>query len=299
MAYSVYTLSNRISALESLINSGSGTINTLQQVVSANDSLNGSPPTTAGQVIQFDGTVVKWDTVSQINPTLQDVLTSSNITDLPAVFEDAPFTSVVAPAEIFVGDTTNTDKVSLSSTNITLNQDLGSNLVLTAETVDQNGTSVPWSQILSSATTIPSLSDVLGQGNSAGTFNLDMNTNDILQVGDINVVSINGSAYPPFVTPDTLQQVLGQGNSAGTFNINMNANDILNCDNLQVTTINSAVYPPVIASDTIQQVLTAGNNAIDKTMGLQSNTSNTNSLLSNNGVDIQGQNGTNLKRNTR
>ncbi len=61
---------------------------------------------------------------------------------------------------------------------------------------------------------IPNLSDVLTSDNSAGTNDIDMNNNDILQVNNIDLVTINGSAYPPSgITPD-LNQVLTVGNTS-------------------------------------------------------------------------------------
>lgn len=57
------------------------------------------------------------------------------------------------------------------------------------------------------------LLSVLGVGNSAGTFDIDMNANDILDVNNIDVVTINGSAYPPVETQG-LQEVLDINNTA-------------------------------------------------------------------------------------
>lgn len=59
-------------------------------------------------------------------------------------------------------------------------------------------------------TTSP-LSVVLANGNSAGASDIDMNSNDILQVNNINLSSINGVAYPTY---PTLQQVLTAGTTA-------------------------------------------------------------------------------------
>ena len=47
------------------------------------------------------------------------------------------------------------------------------------------------------------LVSVLGVGNNAGTFDIDMNTNDILDVNNIDLVTINGAAYPPAATTAT------------------------------------------------------------------------------------------------
>jgi hypothetical protein len=56
------------------------------------------------------------------------------------------------------------------------------------------------------------LNSVLGVGNSAGTFDIDMNNNDILDVNNIDVVTINGSVYPPVV--EDLQATLTAGNDS-------------------------------------------------------------------------------------
>jgi len=50
---------------------------------------------------------------------------------------------------------------------------------------------------------VPTTSDldvVLTNGNSAGTSDIDMNANDILAVDNIDLVTINGLAYPPLVS---------------------------------------------------------------------------------------------------
>jgi hypothetical protein len=92
-----------------------------------------------------------------------------------------------------------------------------------------------------------SLSNVLNAGNSAGTFDINMNFQDILNVGNIDVgnivasnitvSNINGSAYPPIVPADTLSDVLTAGNSAGNIDINMNFQDILNVGNIDASNI--------------------------------------------------------------
>jgi hypothetical protein len=94
------------------------------------------------------------------------------------------------------------------------------------------------------------LSAVLTAGNSAGSNNINMNSNNIT-----NVSLINGSVYPPAppATP-ALSAVLTAGNNANGLNI-------INLNDLGVTTINGSAYPPVVPADTLQQVLTAGNSA--------------------------------------
>ena len=53
------------------------------------------------------------------------------------------------------------------------------------------------------------LASVLALGNSAGAFDINLNSNDIN-----NVVNINGLPYPPVVAADNLQAVLDAGNTA-------------------------------------------------------------------------------------
>jgi len=53
------------------------------------------------------------------------------------------------------------------------------------------------------------LASVLALGNSAGAFDINLNSNDIN-----NVANINGSPYPPVVPADALQAVLNAGNTA-------------------------------------------------------------------------------------
>jgi hypothetical protein len=91
------------------------------------------------------------------------------------------------------------------------------------------------------------LASVLAVGNSAGTFDINMNTRNIT-----NVSLINGSPYPP-AAPATpgLASVLTASNNAGGLNI-------INLGDLGVTTINGSAYPPVVPADTLQAVLTAG-----------------------------------------
>ena len=87
------------------------------------------------------------------------------------------------------------------------------------------------------------------------TDNLDMNNNNILQVNNIALTTINGGAYPP-ATADTLSAVLANGNSAGSNDINMNSQNITN-----VTNINGAAYPPASSVDNLADTLTQGNSA--------------------------------------
>ena len=118
--------------------------------------------------------------------------------------------------------------------------------------------------ILGKTSGLPSVIDLdstLTAGNNAGTNDIDMNNNDILQVNNIDLTTINGGAYPPTITTPNLDAVLTTGNSAGTNDIDMNNNDILQVNNIDLTTINGGAYPPLVADNTLTEVLTAGNNA--------------------------------------
>lgn len=71
-----------------------------------------------------------------------------------------------------------------------------------------------YSQLGTPQPTSSNLADVLLNGFHAGARSIDMDNNDILQVSNINLATINGGAYPPVVAADTLQQVLDAGNTA-------------------------------------------------------------------------------------
>lgn len=123
------------------------------------------------------------------------------------------------------------------------------------------------------------LNSVLSVGNSAGTFDIDMNNNDILNCGDLDVVTINGSAYPPAI--EDLQATLTAGNIA---NLGFN---LTNTDAVTTSTIltnvplnasnvgcyfNDSNIPPgvdsniVITAQSNQSVLTAS--VLDNATGL-------------------------------
>ena len=71
----------------------------------------------------------------------------------------------------------------------------------------------------------PTLGDILLNGNSAGTFSINMNSQDITSVDNIQVTTINGSAYPPVVPIPDLQQVLTAGNTSdNSINLQIGAN---------------------------------------------------------------------------
>lgn len=116
------------------------------------------------------------------------------------------------------------------------------------------------------------LVSVLGVGNNAGTFDIDMNANDILDVNNIDLVTINSLPYPPAPpATDDLQATLTAGNIANLgFNLTNTdavttstilANVPLNASNVacSFTDLNT---PPGFASNI---VITAQSNQSDLT----------------------------------
>ena len=96
--------------------------------------------------------------------------------------------------------------------------------------------------------TTSDLADVLINGNNAGANDIDMNNQDILQVDNIDLVTINGSAYPPAVS--TLADVLLAGNNAGINGIDMNNNSINNVYRIEavdtLTDIKNRIIPGAV-----------------------------------------------------
>ena len=84
------------------------------------------------------------------------------------------------------------------------------------------------------------LNSTLGYGNNAGG-------QSITGVNNIDVSTINGSAYPPYPTsPYGLPNVLSIDPNAYT-SINMNSNDINSVNNINVNSINGSSYPPSVS----------------------------------------------------
>jgi hypothetical protein len=134
--------------------------------------------------------------------------------------------------------------------------------VASSDILYYNSTSKEVSFAPAPALGVPNLESVLGQGNSAGGFDIDMNANDILNVDNIDVIknlnvsTINLQPYPPpppVIPAPPLSSVLTAGNKANT-NIDMSGNSLLNLNQ-----INGSVYPPSVPS--LSSVLTAGSTA--------------------------------------
>jgi hypothetical protein len=125
------------------------------------------------------------------------------------------------------------------------------------------------------------LTSVLGVGNSAGTFDIDMNNNDILNCNDLDVVTINGDTFDlngvltagSIATGQTilLNDAVGTNFSLYTpteIQVSDGVNDtaFFQPTQLQYTDITgtiSATWADIISgsatSNTLQEVLTAGN----------------------------------------
>lgn len=162
---------------------------------------------------------------------------TGNSNDLVQILQDIFFFETVADVEAANVDYDNTVS-GLAATNV---QDAIDAIVIAGE--------------------IQSFADVLTINNSAGANDIDVNNNDVLNVGNIDVSTINGSSYPFAVDAinvtyiDTygqgvsnvqdaiddiysdvsgigLTQVLGVNNSAGIFDIDLNNNVIINADKI-------------------------------------------------------------------
>jgi len=87
---------------------------------------------------------------------------------------------------------------------------------------NDSSTNIPttaWVQSAITAGSSNTLTEVLTAGDNAGNLS-------ITNLNNIDLQSINGSAYPPIVAADTLTDVLIAGNNAGASDIDMNNNDI-------------------------------------------------------------------------
>ena len=111
--------------------------------------------------------------------------------------------------------------------------------------------------------TSSTLADVLLNGNSAGASDIDMNNNDILQVDNIDLVTINGSAYPPVATTATnlaggIASQIPYQSSANTtaFIANGTSGQYLKSNGTAVPSW--ATIPVIPATPSLSQVLTAG-----------------------------------------
>jgi hypothetical protein len=203
MAYSVYTLNNRINYLQDQINNGIGTVNTLQEVIDKNDSLQGSVPT-LDQVIKYDGTNVIWDSISTTPQTLQETINAGY-----SLQSQAPTTSQ------FIGfDGTNVIWDNVDIPNLQHVLDTGNNAnqsiilndssALNTNTINNNSLNI-----------INENSGFIGIGcgdiNTTGTASVSFNSTTATS-SNLNV-STSGISAPPFFSPP---QAIAQLNTTQT-----------------------------------------------------------------------------------
>jgi hypothetical protein len=109
--------------------------------------------------------------------------------------------------------------------------------VASSDLLYYNSTSKEVSFAPAPALGVPNLESVLGQGNNANIYDIDMSGNDILNVDNINLSTINNSVYPPVVPVPpvpSLSEVLDVSNISNK-NIDMSNNDLLKLGNLGFT----------------------------------------------------------------
>jgi len=238
MAYSVYTLTNRLNYLQDQVNRIVAGSDTLQEVIDNGDALQGLAPLT-DQVITYDGTNVIWDTPTVINPSLQDVINESDLlaglapTTNQVIQYDGTEIKWMTPttinptlAEVLInGNTVGTNDIDINNQNI-LNCD---NIQLV--TIND----IPIS------TFQDTLNQVLINGNSAGSTDLDMNNQNILNCNNIQLVTINDIPVTTF--QDTLNQVLINGNTATgeTASISLLGEDLSSTLNTSGLTVSSGL----------------------------------------------------------
>jgi len=240
MAYSVYSLTNRLNYLQDQVNGIIASSDTLQEVIDNGDALQESAPL-ANQVITYDGTNVVWsDLPAPADQTLQDVINEGDLLEgvAPALDQVIKYngTNVVwsdlpAPADQSLQDVINVSDVLNGSAPtgsqfigyngstpiwtdlpfITLDEvvnespDLNGLAPAVNQVIQYDGEFVVWSD-LPPAT--PSLQEVI-------TVNDDLQStaptlDQVIKYDGTNVV---WSDLPPPATP-TLASVLSAGNTA-------------------------------------------------------------------------------------
>jgi len=140
--------------------------------------------------------------------------------------------------------------------------------------------------------TTSDLAVVLANGNSAGTDDIDMNLQDILQVDNIDLVTINGASYPP--SSGTATNIAGGVASQIPFQSAPSVTAfIANGTSGQYLKSNGTATPswdtiPVIpATPTLSQVLTAGSTAQDPlTITLNDTPNNVFTILSSSQLEV-------------
>lgn len=146
------------------------------------------------------------------------------------------------------------------------------------------------------------LSDVLGRGNSAGSTNVDMNGQDILNVEKVDfketdATEIRGDATnktPCFnldlssatntfpgagPSTDTLADVMGRGNSAGTTDLDMNNQSVINANAVQcVGMAASGISTLAVANITNALTITGTGAVTDAYLNIDASTGRTATL---------------------
>jgi hypothetical protein len=168
-----------------------------------------------------------------------------------------------------VSNLANTKSVECKEDGIVIREN-ASSVSFSAESLNYGASSATWANIILNNTGVDDLASVLTLGNIASR-NIDMSNYNISNCSNLEVSTINGSAYPLPVS--TLDQVLTAGNIASR-NIDMSNYNISNCSNLEVSTINGGVYPPVIPIPPLADVLQISNNAGTNNLDMNGNNIN-------------------------
>lgn len=118
-------------------------------------------------------------------------------------------------ADVRITQVANPSYISLTPSTISLVDGTGTpnTTNITADEVSiVGGNTATWANIINNVGGgVPSLSQVLAVGQSAGNLNIS-------SVNDLGLTSINGTAYQPFI-PETLQAVVNTSNSIGNFTV--------------------------------------------------------------------------------
>jgi hypothetical protein len=134
---------------------------------------------------------------------------------------------------------------------------------------------------------------VLTNGNSAGGSNINMNNQDILSCDNLQVATINGSAYPPATTIPTLTQVLTAGNTANN-SITLTDGSVSNTTNKNSITLTDGTLSTqvLVGSNIITNGAGDTNTVTATSQTITDNASSGNSSYSYNSISINGGAGT-------
>jgi len=207
------------------------------------------------------------DTSLELYDTITPLLTTMTATGITTGVQSASWSSIIAGGGgvpsidqvLAVGQNannqpiTNLNGIALASGTTLYNSDL----VLASGTGSITGLTTI-NGVGYNAYTPQDLNGILAVGNNAGSQNITNLTNlsvSNIDTTNINLSTINNSAYPPTYSAPDLASVLSAGNYAGNQDIN-------NVNNLNVYSINGTYYPPYpIAPYGLTQTLAYNNNA--------------------------------------